>query len=385
MSVKRKNPYEDEGQLKSGESGDLHWIPAGRQFRFEDLVFWQGKESGKKFQDVAEHIDTVVLGPHASAAFPEELKPFISTSLSRRKQYDFSDVITGPVGRAWAAADSKVVFVENPHSRVVVDPNREHGIEPEAPLRQCFARLRQDRGASLAGVDQVRPVTFSGEDVLLEPTEADWPKLTAALKTSAAQGPLAYEAARDQVMELVRAARVGRPLTVIGFHDTNNWKMRADGALVVERPEKDRMPPFCNFGNQGDVVGDAIEGTTPLMPGPDLRCIARAWAEAFDQAGEQDFMKPKGFAYMEPVSFNRPYPGGHEVRDWAKRLPSCKANRNAVFQVEFARSFLLGPKAAQELREPGTSWPAVDEAHVAWIANKLKEAGDKLRAAGCPS
>ena len=66
---------------------DLHWIPAGRQFEFHDLVFWQGKEHGQSFQDVASRIDTVVFGPHASAAFPTELKPFISASLTRRKQF----------------------------------------------------------------------------------------------------------------------------------------------------------------------------------------------------------------------------------------------------------------------------------------------------------
>lgn len=287
------------------------------------------------------------------------------------------------MGRAWAAADGKVVFVENPHSRVVADPNREQGAEPEGLLRQCFARLRQDKGASLAGVDQVRPVTFSGEDVILEPTEAAWPEMMKALQISAKLGPLAYEAAKDRVMELVLTSRPARPLTVIGFHDTNNWKMRADGALVVERPEKDRMPPFCNFGNQGDFLGNAKEGKTLLTPATEMRCIARAWAEAFDQAAEQDFLKPKDFAYMEPVSFNRPYDGGHEVRDWARRLPTTETGQ-AIFQVEFARSFLLGPKASQELREPGISWPAVDEAHVSWVASKLKEAGDKLRAAGCP-
>ncbi|CAE7784519.1 unnamed protein product, partial [Symbiodinium sp. CCMP2456] len=274
--------------------------------------------------------------------------------------YDFSDVITSPVGRAWAAADDRVVFVENPHSRVVADPNREQGADMEALLRQCFARLRQDRGASLAGVDQVRPVTFSGEDVILEPTEAAWPELMKALQTSAKLGPLAYEAAKDRVMELVLISRHARsPLTVIGFHDTNNWKMRADGALVVERPEKDRMPPFCNFGNQGDFVGNAKEGKSLLMPATEMRRVARAWAEAFDQAAEQDFLKPKDFAYMEQVSFNRPYDGGHEVRDWARRLPTTETPP-AIFQVEFARSFLLGPKASKELREPDLSWPAVD-------------------------
>ena len=46
-----------------------------------------GKEHGQSFKDVASRIDTVVFGPHASAAFPTELKPFISASLSRRKQF----------------------------------------------------------------------------------------------------------------------------------------------------------------------------------------------------------------------------------------------------------------------------------------------------------
>merc|ERR1711879_175660 len=206
----------------------------------------------------------------------------------------------------------------------------------------------------------------------------DWPRLSAALKVSAALGPKVYEAARDRVLELVRAARPNGPLTVIGFHDMNNEKMRPDGALVVERPEKDRMPSFCNFGNQGDFVGNALDGKDVLMPGPDIRCIAKAWAEAFGVGAEQDFLQPKEHAYMEPVSFNRPYPGGHEVRDWAKRLPSSVEARNAVFQVEFSRSFLLGSAAAQQLRDPGDFWPCTDKEHVAWVADKLKEAGDKL-------
>ena len=59
---------------------------------------------------------------------------------------------------------------------------------------------------------------------------------------------------------------------------------------------------------RGSVVS---QGKTLLMPATEMRCIARAWAEAFDQAADQDFLKPKDFAYMEPVSFNRPYDGGH--------------------------------------------------------------------------
>ncbi|CAE8688608.1 unnamed protein product, partial [Polarella glacialis] len=353
-----------------------------------------------RFEDVARRFDTIVLGPHASAAFPEELRPFINADLSRRKQFDFSDVITGPVGRAWASADEQVVFVENPHARIVVDPNREHGADPGPTLRECFSRIRDTRengkALSLAGVDQVRPITFSGEDVLLEPEEAagkdgetktpgsseSWADLVEALKISAALGPDIYEAAVKTVVEAVRAARPKGPLTVIGFHDTNEWKMRQDGALVVERPEADRMPPLVNFGNQGNFSGDPLEGKAVLTPGPEMRRIADAWASAFRLAPGQDFLQPKEFAHMEPVSFNRPYPGGHEVRFWSAELrdmPRC-----IVYQVEFARAALLGHKAAAELRQPGSSWPATDDAHVAWVAERLKDASDVLRRASCP-
>ena len=145
-------------------------------------------------------------------------------------------------------------------------------------------------------------------------------------------------------MELVLTSRPARPLTVIGFHDTNNWKMRADGALVVERPEKDRMPPFCNFGNQGDFLGNAKEGKTLLTPAAEMRCIARAWAEAFDQAAEQDFLKPKDFAYMEPVSFNRPYDGGQESFD-SNSITCPFLPKIAVFGRALARKPILTLRA----------------------------------------
>ena len=50
------------------------------------------------------------------------MKP--APALTRRKQFDYSDVITSSLGRAWAQADPQVVFVENPHSQKRGDHRR---------------------------------------------------------------------------------------------------------------------------------------------------------------------------------------------------------------------------------------------------------------------
>ena len=150
---------------------NIDWIPAGRTFSFDELVFWQGKGS-VPFNVAAARADTVVLGPHAGARFPAELQPFVDPALTRRKQYDYSDAITSPLGRAWAAADPAVIFVECPHSRVVLDPNRAPPADAMSSLREFFRRLerlRADESVSFAGIDAIRPITFSGETVLMPP------------------------------------------------------------------------------------------------------------------------------------------------------------------------------------------------------------------------
>ena len=133
----------------------IDWIPAGQTFAFDDLLFWQGKGDGP-FTAVAARIDTIVLGPHASARFPAELQPFVDATLTRRKQYDYSDVITSSLGRAWAAADPGVVFVENPHSRLALDANRAPPADVMPGLREFFARLERQRAGekvSFGGID----------------------------------------------------------------------------------------------------------------------------------------------------------------------------------------------------------------------------------------
>lgn len=370
----------------------LEWIPSQTQFTFEEIVTWSGKSPGQRFEEVATRIDTIVVGPHASASFPEELRNFISPNLTRRKQFDFSDVSTRSIGREWARLDPHVVFVENPHARVVMDPNRERGEDPELHLREFFARLDLVRSGnvnvSFAGVDAVRPVTFSLEDVLVEPDDQtpphdprSWTSLGEALKSTAQLGPLAYERALDRVVGLVMDARRGRPVQFIGLHDTSNFKMRPDGAIIVERPEKDRLPHIVNFGNVGNIVGDGpMLANTTFASGEDMRRIATAWRRAFEAAHPENFSRPALHSHQDDISFNRPYPGGHEVRSWSRRLFQYSGAHVVSFQVEFERDFLLGPNATEALRRPGLSWPAEDKNHVHWVASQLRVAGDLLRA-----
>lgn len=341
-------------------SADLLWLDAGRTHGFDDLVFWQDR-GRKPFEAVASDIRTVVLAPHASAAFPAELKPFIAPGLTRRKQFDFSDVLTSALGRAWAAADPTLVFIENPHSRLVMDPNRAPPDQPLQGLREFWARLARQRagekGVSFAGVDAIRPITFSGEDVLLEPAdEGGWAALAGALSRSHALGPQAYGAAVESVIDKVCANGAGQGLLVISLHDTMNTQMRADGAIVVERPEADRLPAWVNLGNRGDEQG---EGSAVSLPAPALRRLAADWARGLGAAPGE-------------ISLNVPYKGAHETLRWGQALAG-QAHSGAL-QAEFRREALLGPAATIHLQQPGTDWPQGLEPRLADIARKLARA-----------
>ena len=174
-------------------------------------------------------------------------------------------------------------------------------------------------------------------------------------------------------------------MMIIGLHDTCSCKMRRDGAIVEERPIADRMPHLVNFGNGGDFRGDAqhtassSEAPPRLAPGERIREIASAWCRAFGFACDSNFGSGRN-ACDEVASFNRPFPGGAEVRSWGVRVqndPEFEVQCD-IFQVEFNRDALLGPSAAAHLRMPGTDWPAVDCAHVATVASNLKAAHDHL-------
>ena len=352
----------------------IDWIPAGQAFAFDDLVFWQGK-GGAPFDAVAARIDTIVLGPHSSARFPAELQPFVDPALTRRKQYDYSDVITSSLGRAWTAADPGVVFVENPHSRLVLDPNREPPADVMPGLREFFVRLERQRAGekvSFSGIDAVRPITFSGESVLRPPkNDAEWSALEKALTTARRLGPETYRSTCDRVIEAVlEACKPGAALRVISLHDTMNTKMRADGAIVVERPAADRLPKLVNFGNKGDERGES--GTDPLTIGAaEMRRIADAWAQGFGF---------NAITRIGAISLNSPYKGAFETVDYGAKLAAMNDPRVGAVQVEFLREMLLGQHATARLQQPGTDWPEVDRKHLDGIVSALLAAGRLLRA-----
>jgi hypothetical protein len=71
------------------------WIGPGTRFGVDEMVFFRGKGT-VPFDDVLERIDLVISGPHATAAFPAELQPFVDPSLTQRLQYDSRAVHRGP-------------------------------------------------------------------------------------------------------------------------------------------------------------------------------------------------------------------------------------------------------------------------------------------------
>jgi hypothetical protein len=350
---------------------NLLWLPAGRQYVTEELLHWQGR-GHESFERAAARWRTVVLGPHSSAAFPAELRPFVAAGLTRRQQFDYSDVVTGALGRAWALADPEVVFVENPHSRLVLDPNRAPPAQPIEGLREFWSRLARQRagesGESFAGVDAIRPITFAGADVLLAPRDAaGWAAIGDALARCAAQGPLVYAAAARQVIGAIRASSPARGVLVISLHDTMNAKIRADGAIADERAPADRLPAWVNFGNLGDERGEPSPATAPISLDPGrMRALAAAWASALGAADDE-------------ISLNRPYKGAYETQAWGRELGQ-RAGSGAV-QVEFRREALLGPALAAHLRLPGHDWPAFDSAHIGRVAQALAQAGGAYWAA----
>ena len=150
------------------DTADIDWIPEGTRFGIEDMTFFAGRGE-RDIDDVLADIDLVVTGPHASAAFPAELQPFVDVRLTRRLQYDFTDVSTSPVTRRWAEIDPHMLYIEDPHPWAVRDANRARPVDPIAGLREAFHRLdtaEPDSRPSLEGVDATRPVTFGYLPVL---------------------------------------------------------------------------------------------------------------------------------------------------------------------------------------------------------------------------
>lgn len=361
-------------------ASELLWIEAGRQFALEDMVFWQ-TAGQQPFEQVAAQIDTIVLGPHASAAFPSELKPFVNPELTQRKQCDFSDVLTSTLGRLWAQIDPNTVFVENPHPRVAGDANRAPPLDPMADLRQFFFRLaRQKNGekVSFAGIDAIRPVTFSGELVLGEPqNEAEWAQLAHAMQRCMNQGVTPYRAACQRVVDTVLSAGPPRAVRVFSLHDTMNTKMHPSGAIVVERPPSDRLPHIANLGNRGDVNGESSDPADLVtISGAHLRQLADQWAQALNIAPEQ---------FASSLTLNQPYKGAYETVFFGQRLAHYQQHGSGAIQVEFLREYLMGPEQLAALQRPGSHWPDANLQVLTRLATALAQAGDCLRRGSAPA
>jgi hypothetical protein len=385
------------------------WIPAGTRFTSSDMVFHRDAATGD-LADILEGVDLVVTGPHATAAFPAEMQPFVDPTLTRRIQFDFCDISTSPVARRWAELDPRVLYIENPHPRAVRDANRPRPPDLVASLQEAFARLDADPGGrpSLAGVDAVRPVTFGYLPVLCRPgSGAEWEALGRALATVGSQGIDEYERVRDELVERVIEAKLRRlaaidpaqvtptewasatHLDVLSIHDTMNLTARADGAVCVERPPEDRLPNVVALSNRGDEDGDVRpdddpglrdEVSIPSMDPARLRSIGHAYRQAFDAHAPDD------------VAFNRPYLGGHETQIFGPRLrqlaPRAVVRRPGgeprrlhlgAWQNEFLREFLLGPEATAALTAPGDDWTGVPDERATWIASQLVAAHDLVR------
>ena len=391
----------------------IDWIPEGTRFGESEMAYFVG-HGERDIADALADVDLVVTGPHASAAFPAELQPFVDVRFTKRLQYDFTDVSTSPVARRWAEIDPHVLYIEDPHPRAVRDANRARPDDLVAGLREAFDRLDDDAPQtrpSLEGVDAVRPVTFGYLPVYVKPqTDAGWNELGGALATAGALGIDEYERVRDDLIERVIDAKLRRlaaidpaactvaewnsatTLDVLSFHDTMNHTARPDGAICLERKPADRLPQVVAMSNRGDRNGDLVEsdsaglrddaGVTTMRP-THLRAIGNAYRMAFDAWGPDD------------VAYNRPYPGGHETTTAGPMLRSIeplavvrpkggqpRRLRLGAWMNEFLREFLLGSESTDHLMQPGTDWMLPPDERVDWLAERLRHAHDLVRSWG---
>jgi len=399
---------------KQDTQAGVVWIKEGKRFSFEDLVTYSGKDT-VAFADVAHKIDLILTGPHATAAFPSEIAPFIETSVTQRKQFDYSDVTTNAIARRWAEIDEHVVYIENPHPRLVFDQNRPQPLDPEKDLREIFNRIRRNQtGAKIAyaGVDSVRPVTFADELIIKEPeTDKHWKMLLSTLLNCAANGAFVYAKVRDDVINTViekKGAYLHRlpiekmtvsqlhsalRLQVQCFHDTMNARVYPDGAVGNIREPSERLPLLVCFSNRGNTKGEAkIKDDGSRLAASDvltitadqLISIKRAYQAAFGIANEK---------LDDTIALNRPYYGGYEVQVLGSRLRAMARESvikhksgikilsltTGAYQAEYLRETLLGPENTEIISKPGTGWPDENPEHINDFAEKLKAAYDILR------
>ena len=357
----------------------LDLIPAGRTFTEDDIVVYADREH-RTLDKAIRDADVLISAPHAGAAIPEEVAEFLSPALTRRLQYDFTDVATDAIVRRWASQDPKVVAVLNPHPRLVRDPNRAKPADVAADLSAAIARTAEAgpwQRVDLTGVDAIRPVTFSFFPILEVPrSEAELHRLVGTFVEVAERGLGVYERIRDDLTErfLARGLEDGGRFTRLSFHDTMNTTTTRDGAVSVARDEKDRLPQVVALSNRGDSEGEErTPDDPPTMDPARLRMLAAAHRKGFEVTDPAD------------VALNKPYLGSQEIlaagarfREVGEQARAAGLRLDAV-QAEFLREYLLGDAAVEELHRPGTDWIVEDPAHVEAVAASCRRAWDLYR------
>lgn len=358
-------------------------IPAGTVFTPEDVTFWADRSTRSLDEAIAD-ADLLVSAPHAGAAIPEELAPFLAPEFTRRLQYDFSDVSTSAIVRRWAEIDHRIVVVENPHPRMLRDPNREPPADLRATLREAFARVRAagpNAHVDLSGVDAVRPVTFSFYPLLSVPSDdAEIDRIADAFAAVAERGLRVYENTRDELSDRFVAKTFAEgstgaasAFTRLSFHDTMNATTTVDGAVNVQRERADRLPAVVALSNRGDHEGEAIGDGVVTMAPEHLRLLAQTHRSAF------------AVADAASVALNQPYLGSFEIIDAGARFRTVSAEAASLgvslgaVQAEFLREFLLGEANTAVLQQPGTAWVEPDAEHVDRIARACMRAWDVYR------
>lgn len=355
----------------------LALIPAGTQFESADLIFFAGNRT---LAEAIAEADLLVSCPHSGSALPQEIEPHIVPTHTRRLQFDFTDMTTAPIVRRWAEMDPKIIYVENPHPRIVRDANRATPADLGADLAEAFRRVRAAgpyNKVDLTGVDAIRPVTFSFYPLLREPTTAGtWAELVADFTLAGTLGVDVYQRTRIELLQAMTAAALARGkgarFTALSFHDTMNTTTKPNGAITVPRPTADLLPPLVALSNRGNATGGAHTGHHVTMDPERLRLLAQAHRDAFDVA-------------PTAVKLNQPYLGSQEIIESRQLLAGHNELASAAgvaldaVQAEFRRETLLGSAAVEVLHRPGADWPTLDEGHIDELAHNCRAAWDRYR------
>lgn len=361
---------------------DPLFLPAGTTFTAADITFYAAHEH-RSVDDAIATADLLISCPHSGAAIPAELRPFLVPEFSRRLQHDYTDCSTAPIARRWAELDPSVIYVENPHPRLVRDPNRARPDDLAATLTEALHRVREAgpfNPVDLTGVDAIRPVTFSFFPMLVVPdSDAGIAELVEAFVTAGSRGVDVYQATREDLIEQMAARTLAGEspsphFTTLSFHDTMNCTTTRQGAVNVERDPKDRLPSIVSLSNRGDHDGEPRADDPAVTMAPDrMRLLAEAHRNAFDAADPAD------------VQLNQPYLGSQEIisagarfRELAPQAAQAGVTLDAV-QGEFLRELLLGAENAAHISRPGGDWPDPDPEHVERIARSCMTAWEIYR------